>query len=566
MSKKIVIVGGVAGGASVAARARRLDEHAEIIMFEKGPYVSFSNCALPYHISGEIESAEDLLLKTPGEFQKQFKIDARVHSEVVMIHRDKKTVEVKNHETGESYKESYDLLFLAPGAEALRPKSIPGIMQDHVFVLKTVPDLEIIMNHLEAEEVKDAVVVGGGFIGLEVAENLKYAGYNVSVVEAQDQVMATLDYDMAQMIHKELYDQGVNLLVNDGVKEIAEDHVLLASGKEIPAQAVIMSIGVHPETQLAKDAGLTISETTGAIEVNHNYQTNDPFIYAVGDAIENASFFTGQKTTLTLAGPAQREARAAIDHAYGRTHRNRGVIGSASIKVFDLNIANTGMTEKELQEENIPYDFTYTIPKDRVGIMPDAENLHFKLLFKVPSGQIVGAQAIGKGNVDKRIDVIAAAIMMNANLEDLKDFELSYSPHFSNARGVINQAGMVGLNILNGEMTKVPMTKVRELVEKDAFFIDIRSPEAFAQAHIKGAINIPFIEVRDRLDEIPKDQTVYLNCRSGQLTYNIARALEQLGFNNLVNVEGSILGLSHYEYFNDQTTDQEPILTGYNFK
>lgn len=566
MSKKIVIVGGVAGGASVAARARRLDEGAEIVMFEKGPYVSFSNCALPYHISGEIENAEDLLLKTPGEFQHQFKIDARVHSEVISINREEKTVEVKNHETGESYSESYDVLFLSPGAEALRPKSIPGIMNSHVFVLKTVPDLEEIMNHLEAEAVKDAVVVGGGFIGLEVAENLRYAGYNVSLVEAQNQVMTTLDYDMVQMIHKELYDQGINLLVNDGVKEITDSHVLLSSGKEIPAQAVIMSIGVRPETQLAREAGLTISEATGAIEVNHNYQTNDSAIYAVGDAIENSCFFTGQKTSLTLAGPAQREARAAVDHAYGRTNRNRGVIGSSSIKLFDLNIANTGFTEKQLQAHGIPYDFTYTIPKDRVGIMPDAENLHFKLLFKVPSGQIIGAQAIGKGNVDKRIDVIAAAMMMNANLEDLKDFELTYSPHFSNARGVINQAGMVGLNILNGELNKVPMTEVRELVENDAFLIDIRSPEAFAQAHIKGAINIPFPQVRDRLAEIPKDQTVYLYCRSGQLTYNMARALEQLGYDNIMNVEGSLLGLSNYEYFNDQTADQEAILTGYNFK
>ena len=514
MSKKIVIVGGVAGGASVAARARRLDEHAEIIMFEKGPHVSFSNCALPYHISGEIENSEDLLLKTPGEFQDQFKIDARVHNEVMSINREEKTVEVKNHETGESYHESYDLLFLSPGAEALRPKSIPGIMNSHVFVLKTVPDLEEIMNHLEAEEVKDAVVVGGGFIGLEVAENLKYAGYNVSLVEAQNQVMTTLDYDMVQIIHKELYDQGINLLVNDGVKEITDSHVLLSSGKEIPAQAAIMSIGVRPETQLAREAGLNISEATGSIEVNHHYQTNDPAIYAVGDAIESSCFFTGQKTKLTLAGPAQREARAAVDHAYGRTTRNRGVIGSSSIKLFDLNIANTGFTEKQLQAHGIPYDFTYTIPKDRVGIMPDAENLHFKLLFKVPSGQIVGAQAIGKGNVDKRIDTIAGAIMMNANLEDIKDFELTYSPHFSNARGVINQAGMVGLNILNGEMNKVPVTKVRELVENDAHLIDIRSPEAFAQAHVKGAVNIPFAQVRDRLAEIPKDETVCLYCRS----------------------------------------------------
>lgn len=566
LSKKILVVGGVAGGASIAARARRLDEHAEIIMFEKGPYVSFSNCALPYHISGEIESSTDLLLKTPASFQEQYKIDARVHNEVVGINRTEKTVTVKNHQTGDTYTEEYDLLFLAPGAEAVRPKSIPGIMSDHVFVMKTVPDVEYLMNHLEAEKVKDAVVVGGGFIGLEVAENLKYAGYNVTVVEAQEQVMMSLDYDMVQMIHKELHDQGVKLIVNDSVEEITETDVVLASGEEIPAQAVVMAIGVRPEIELAQSAGLTISETTGAIAVNHHYQTNDSAIYAVGDAIESACFFTGKKTQLTLAGPAQRQARAAIDHAYGRNPRNRGVIGSSSLKLFDLNIANTGFNEKQLKEHGIPYDFTYIIPKDRVGIMPDAENLHFKLLYEVPSGRVIGAQAIGKGNVDKRIDVIATAIMMHATLEDLMDLELTYSPHFSNARGVINNAGMVGLNILNGEMAKVPVTQARKLVEDGAFLVDIRSEEAFAKGHLKGAINIPFAQFRKRLAEIPKDQPVYLYCRSGQLTYNMSRALTQLGYNNIQNIEGSFLGISYYEYFNDMTLDREPIVTGYNFK
>lgn len=565
MSQKILVVGGVAGGASVAARARRLDEDAEIIMFEKGPYVSFSNCSLPFHISGEVESAEDLLLKTPEQFDQQFKIDARVNSEVVAINRAEKTVTVKNYQTGESYKESYDLLFLSPGAEALRPRAIPGIMSDHVFVMKTVPDVEELMAHMDDKEVKDTVVVGGGFIGLEVAENLKYAGYNVTLVEAQEQVMMTLDYDMVQIVHREMHEKGINLLVNDSVKEITDSHVILSSGKEIPAQAVVMAIGVRPETSLAKEAGLAISEQTGAIEVNHHYQTSDSSIYAVGDAIETSCFFTGNKRQLMLAGPAQRQARAAVDHAYGRTTRNPGVIGSSSVRVFDLNIANTGFTERQLKAEGIPYDFSYIIPNDKVSIIPDAENLFFKLIYAYPSGKILGAQAVGRGNVDKRIDTVAMAIMMHANLEDLKDFEGTYSPHFSNARDVLNNAAMVALNTLNGDLEKVPVTKARELVENEAVMIDVRSPEAFAQGHVKGAINIPVAQFRDRLVEIPKNQTVYLYCRSGQFSYNMYRVLANKGYENISTIEGSFLGLSEYEYFNDQMLDRESILTGYNF-
>ena len=298
-------------------------------------------------------------------------------------------------------------------------------MAPHVFVMKTVPDVENLMTYVEDNGVKDAVVVGGGYIGLEVAENLIYAGYSVTLVEAQDQVMASMDYDMVQIINREMHEKGLNIELNDSVKEITEDKVILSSGKEIPAQAVVMAIGVRPENTLAVDAGLEVNEKTGAIKVNHHYKTNDPNIYAVGDAIETTDFFTGKKTQLTLAGPAQRQARAAADHAYGRTYRNTGVIGSSSVKIFDLNAASTGKTEKALKVEGIDYEFSYIIPKDKVGLMPDAENLFFKLIFGYPSGQILGAQAVGKGNVDKRIDVIATAIMLNANLEDLKELELT---------------------------------------------------------------------------------------------------------------------------------------------
>ena len=538
MGKKILVVGGVAGGASVAARARRLDEQAEIIMFEKGPYVSFSNCSLPFHISGEVESAEDLLLKTPEQFNQQFRIDARIYNEVIAINREEKTVTVKAHLTGEEYKESYDLLFLSPGAEALRPRAIPGIMSSHVFVMKTVPDVEKLVGHIKEKNVKDTVVVGGGFIGIEVAESLRYAGYNVSVVEAQEQILATLDYDMVQKVNRELHEQGVNLIVNDSVKEITDSHVVLASGKEIPAQAVVMSIGVRPETGLAKDAGLDLSEQTGAIKVNHHYQTNDPNIYAVGDAIETSCFFTGKKKQLMLAGPAQRQARAAVDHAYGRTYRNPGVIGSSSVKVFDLNVASTGLTERQLKAEEIPYDFSYIIPKVKVSIMPDAENIFFKLLYAYPSGKILGAQAISKGNVDKRIDTVAMAIMLNATLEDLQAFEGTYSPHFSNARDVINNAAMVGLNGLNGEFQKVPVTKARELVENEEFIIDTRSPEAYEKGHLKGAINIPLDRFSGQFKKLKSDKTIIVFCASGARSGQAKSILDQNGYKDVINGGG----------------------------
>lgn len=565
MGKKVLIIGGVAGGASVAARVRRLDEFAEIVMFERGPYVSFSNCCLPFHISGDIEDSQDLILMNPDQFDQQYNIDARVHNEVVSINRDEKTVTVKNVLTDEEYNESYDVLFLSPGAKALRPKSISGIMSPHVFVMKTVPDVEDLMTYVEEKDVKDAVVVGGGYIGLEVAENLKYAGYNVTLVEAQDQVMQTIDYDMVQMINREMLEKGLNLVLNDSVKEITDSKVVLASGKEINAQAVVMAIGVSPENDLAVDAGLEVNEVTGAIKVNHHYKTTDPNIYAVGDAIETSCFFTGEKTQLTLAGPAQRQARAAADHAYGRTYRNTGVIGSSSVKIFEMNSANTGLTEKQLKARGIDYDFAYIIPKDKVGLMPDAENIFFKLLFGYPSGQILGAQAVGKGNIDKRIDVIATAIMMNANLEDLKELELTYSPHFSTAKDVVNHAALVGLNILNGEFKKVPVYEVRKLVENGTMIIDGREEDEFALGHFKGAINIPMSEFRERLSEIPKDEPVVIHCRSGQRCYNMIRALQQRGYNNLYNMDGSFLGVSEYEYFNDVTLDRDPIVTEYNF-
>lgn len=564
MSKRVLVVGGVAGGASTAARVRRLDEFAEIVMFEKGPFVSFSNCALPFHLSGIVEEADNLVLMTPEVFHKQYNITAKVNHEVIEIKPDKKQVVVKNTVTGELTEETYDELMLSPGANPILPSSIKGIGSDHVFTVRNVPDIDGIHRYMNDHNIKDVAVVGAGFIGIEVAENLREAGKNVTIIEASNQVMAPFDHDMAQILHKEIIDNGVDLVLSDGVKEIFGDHVVLASGRKVVAKAVIMAIGVTPEVELAKQAGLEIG-VTGGIKVNHHYQTSAPHIYAVGDAIEVTHFITQKPTRLTLAGPAQRQARAAADHMYGRTYRNTGVIGSSVIQCFNMNAASTGLNEKDCQKEGIAYQTAYVIPKDKVGLMPNARPLFFKLIFADPSGQLLGAQAMGEGNVDKRVDIIASLIMKHGNLEDLKELELSYSPLFGTAKDVVNMAALVGLNVLNGEYKQVPVTEIRELQESGAFIIDAREAWEFEEGHIKGAVNIPFSEFRNRLDEIPKDEPVYVHCLSSQRSYNMVKALNMRGFDNAYNLMGSFLGLSMYEYFTDKTEGREPIVTNYRF-
>lgn len=564
MSKRVLVVGGVAGGASTAARVRRLDEFAEIVMFEKGPFVSFSNCALPFHLSGIVEEADNLVLMTPEVFHKQYNITAKVNHEVIEIKPDKKQVVVKNTVTGELTEETYDELMLSPGANPILPSSIKGIGSDHVFTVRNVPDIDGIHRYMNDHNIKDVAVVGAGFIGIEVAENLREAGKNVTIIEASNQVMAPFDHDMAQILHKEIIDNGVDLVLSDGVKEIFGDHVVLASGRKVVAKAVIMAIGVTPEVELAKQAGLEIG-VTGGIKVNHHYQTSAPHVYAVGDAIEVTHFITQKPTRLTLAGPAQRQARAAADHMYGRTYRNTGVIGSSVIQCFNMNAASTGLNEKDCQKEGIAYQTAYVIPKDKVGLMPNARPLFFKLIFADPSGQLLGAQAMGEGNVDKRVDIIASLIMKHGNLEDLKELELSYSPLFGTAKDVVNMAALVGLNVLNGEYKQVPVTEIRELQENGAFIIDAREAWEFEEGHIKGAVNIPFSEFRNRLDEIPKDEPVYVHCLSSQRSYNMVKALNMRGFDNAYNLMGSFLGLSMYEYFTDKTEGREPIVTNYRF-
>lgn len=564
MGKKVVIIGGVAGGASVAARVRRLDEAAEIIMFEKGPNVSFSNCCLPNHLSGMIEKSEDLVLMTPEIFKKQYNIDARVNQEVVKINKKEKTVRVKDLLTGNEYEESYEALFMAPGANPIIPP-IPGYDKGHVFSVKNVVDIDKINQFIQTG-VKDVIVVGGGFIGVEVAENLKLAkkGFKVTLVEKADQIMCTMDYDMAQLLHKELLDNDVQLILDDAIATINDDSVVLESGQTLAAQAVIMAIGVTPDTKLAQETGLEIGET-GAILVNRHYQTSDRNIYAVGDAVEIYHQLTHKKTKLALAGPAQKQARAAADHLYGIPTRSKGVIGSSCIKIFELNVASTGLTECMAKRCGINHDMVYIIPGDIVGIMPDSHPFFFKLVYEVPTGRILGAQAVSKGNATKRVDVVAAMISMGATLDELKELELCYAPAYSTAKDPVNFAALVALNLLNGEYKQIAVTKVRELVESDAFIIDAREADEYAASHLINSVNIPLSEFRSRLDEIPKDQPVYIHCRSSQRSYNMVRALGQLGYDNIINISGSFLGICSYEYFNDKTKNRKPIVTDYNF-
>lgn len=565
MGKRILIVGGVAGGASVAARARRLDESAEVIMFERGPHVSFSNCALPFYLSGTVASSEKLVLMTPERFQKQYAIEARVNHEVMAVNREEKTITVKNLVSGEEVKEAYDVLVLSPGAVPVVPKSIKGVESDHVFTIRNVVDIRYLKDYVDANQVKEVTVAGGGFIGIEVAENLTEAGVHVTLVEAADQVMAPFDYDMAQILHKELLDQGVNLITGDGIAEITDSQVILQSGKQIASGCVVMAIGVRPETALAEAAGLEIGET-GGIRVNHNYQTSDPSIYAVGDAIEVYNQLTCKPSRLALAGPAQRQARAAADHMYGIPHQNKGVIGSSCIRVFRQNAAATGLSVKAAKQAGIPCDFVYVLPADRVGIIPGSHPMHFKLIYEVPTGRILGAQAIGMGAVDKRIDVIATMITMKGTLEDLKELELCYSPVFGTAKDVVNHAALVALNLLYGRFRQVPVTQVRELVESNACIVDVREPGEYAAGHLINAVNIPLSQLRERAGEIPKDRPVYLHCRSSQRSYNAIMALQGMGYENLYNISGSYLGICCYEYYMDQKTGREKIVTEYNFK
>ena len=453
---------------------------------------------------------------------------------------------------------------LSPGAAPIVP-NVNGTTLEHVFTVRNVVDIERLQKAIVEKDAQNIAVIGGGYIGVEVAENLRLAGRNVTLVQSAPQILRPFDFGMAQILQKEMMDQGIHVVVGDGLAGITTESVILASGKQIKADIVVLAIGVRPETKLVEEAGLEIG-TTGGIKVNQNYVTSDPHIYAVGDVIEVYHRLLHKPVRLALAGPAQRQARAVADHIYGIANQNKGVIGSTSIQVFDYAAAATGLTEEAARNAGFQVDSVYVIAPDKVGLMPSSNPLHFKLVYEVPTGRILGAQAIGKGNADKRVDVIATLITMGGTIEDLKDLELSYSPMFSTAKDVVNMAALVANNVMAGRFRQVQVSEVRDLVESGAYFVDVREENEFANGHIKGAVNIPLSQLRERMSEIPKDKPVYVHCRSAQRSYNAVMALQGSGWDNVVNVSGSFLGICLYEYFTDVQTGREPIVTAYNFK
>ena len=561
---KLVVIGGVTGGMSCAARLRRLDPTAQIVVFERGENVSFSNCALPYYLGGVVRDSDDLILMTPASLKRQHDLDVRVRCEVTAINRDRKTVTVHDLAADTTFEEPYDRLMLAPGASPVMPRSIAGIDRPDVFSVRNVGDVVAIRQALET--VEHVAVVGGGFIGIEVAENLVHAGKHVTLVEGTDQVLAPFDHDMVQILHKELVDNGVDLLLRSTVTAIDDEGVRVRrqdGERVVPAGATIMAIGVAPETALARAAGLEIGET-GGIRVNNNYQTSDPSIYAAGDAIEAYDALAHRWGRLALAGPAQRQARAAADHMCGLPVSNRGYFGSSCLRVFGRNAACTGLSEKAAQAAGYSYDSVLIFPSDKVSVLPGSHYMAFKLVFEVPTGKVLGAQAIGAGEVDKRVDVVATLIQMGGTVADLKDLELCYAPLFSTAKDVVNFAGLVAENVLTGRMPQVHVSQVRSLVEGGAYIVDVREEGEFARGHLKGAHNVPLSQLRGRLDEIPRDVPVYLHCRSSQRSYYALCALRGNGWDNVVNISGSFLGISLYEWFEDHDTGREPIVTAYN--
>ena len=554
---KLIIVGGVAGGASCAARLRRLDEKAEIIMLERGPYVSYANCGLPYHIGGVIEKESSLLVASEATFRDQFAIDVRTRCEVVGISATKKTVELKNHVTGEVTVESYDKLVLSPGAAPIRPP-LPGIDLPGIFSVRTIPDARDINAWISRHDLPDysetgfqavtkpkrAVVVGGGFIGLEMAENLVHLGLEVTIVEMLDQVMPPLDPEMARLVERHLEKHGVRLALNDAVAgfnqtENGSLEVLTKSGKAHPAEIVIMAIGVRPETGMAKMAGVEIGER-GGIRVDEQMRTSNPDIFAVGDAVEVKDFVTGEWSLIPLAGPANRQGRIVADIIAGRSSRFRGTQGTSICLVFEAAVASTGISEKVLARlGDKDFEKIYLYPNSHAGYYPGARLLAIKVIYRKSDGRLLGAQVLGQDGVTKRIDSFAMAIQMGCTIYDLEEAELCYAPPFGSAKDPVNFAGMVAADVVRGDMPLCHWGSV-----DGGFFLDVRNPEELAVESVPGATNIPLPNLRERLGELPRDREILVICRSGQRAYYATRILLQNGF-KARNISGGMLSRSH---------------------
>jgi len=529
---KLLIVGGVAGGASAAARARRLSEDAHIILFERGPDVSFANCGLPYYLGGEITERDKLLVVTPERLRTRFKLDVRVRTSVEAIDRAAKKVRVRDLACGREYEESYDKLLMAPGAAPIRPP-LPGIDLPGIFTLRNLQDMDRIKERMD-RGVKQAVVVGAGFIGLELVENLVRRGITTTVVELQDQVLPPFDKEMTTPIAQELISKGVSLLLGQSAEAFEQGPdgrtVRLRSGQRLPAQLVVLGVGVRPGNKLAVDAGLEVGPR-GGIRVNDHLQTSDPDIYAVGDAIEVKDFVTGEPAQVPLAGPANRQGRIAADHIFGRAVRYRGTQGTAIVRVFERTTALTGASEKVLRRANRPYRKVYVHPTHHAGYYPGAEVMTLKLLFEPQTGRVLGAQAVGGAGVDKRIDVLAVAIQAGLTVFDLEEMELAYSPQYGSAKDPINMAGFVASGLLRGDHPQVDVEAVLAVPSPQRpFLADVRTAPEYAAGHLPEAVNIPLDELRSRLGELPRGREIAVYCQVGQRGYLATRILKQAGF------------------------------------
>ena len=552
---KTIIIGGVAGGASAAARLRRLDETCEIVILERGDFISFANCGLPYYIGGAITDKNDLTLQTPESFRKRFNIDVRVNNEAVKISPEEKTVTVKNPKSGEIYTESYDNLILSPGAEPIKP-NIEGIDSEIVFTLRNIPDTLKIKEYIEKSKPKSAVVIGGGYIGVEMAENLKETGLDVSVVELADHLIAPLDFDMAADVHRYIKSKGIKLYLNNGVKAIDGNTVILQNGT-IDAEMIIMSVGVRPETSLAKDCGIEVNRR-GSIVVDRHMKTNLQNIYAVGDAVETEDFITKSPAFIPLAGPANKQGRIAADNICGINSEYTGTQGSAVLKLFDMTVATTGINEKSAAAAGIDYDKTYIYSGSHASYYPGASNMSIKALWDKKTLKIIGAQIVGFDGVDKRMDVLASSIRFGAKITDLANLELCYAPPFGSAKDPVNMLGFVAENIITGKMKQFFWNDVEKLPRDGSVtLLDVRTVTEVKRGKIDGFINIPLDSLRERIDEIPKDKPVYLHCHSGLRSYIALRILKGNGY-DCFNLAG---GWRLYESVINEKTVPEYICT-----
>lgn len=558
MKKKIIIIGGVAGGATAAARLRRLSEEDEIILFEKGAYISFANCGLPYHIGGAIKERDELLLQTVEGMSAKYGLDIRNYSEVTAILTEKKAVVVHDHRSGEQYEETYDQLIISTGAKAFIPP-IAGLDEArNVFSLRNIPDMDQIKHYLAQQQVKTAAIVGGGFIGLEMAENLAELGIHVSLIEMSEQVMPPLDFELAQILHAQLELHGVELILGDGLEAFQQEgkELLLKSGKQLAADLTILSIGVVPESSLAKEAGLELG-LRGAIKVNEKLETSIPGIYAIGDVIEVKDAVNGQPTLIPLAWPANRQGRLVADIINGIDARYTGTQGTAVVKVFELTAAATGNSEKSLQKQGIPYHSIHIHPNSHAGYYPGASPIALKLLLGT-DGQLLGAQGVGTEGVEKRIDVLATAMRFGAKAPDLASIELAYAPPYSSAKDPVNLLGYVAENLLTGRIETFSWREVAELIRQKAYLLDIREEEEYAAGQLPNSHGIPLGQLRDRLTELPKDQTIYVYCQVGLRGYNAARILMQNGY-QVKNLDGGYKTYKQAVYqVKKQPTPSEP--------